>query len=361
MSTPKPTGPPFVEALHGLRGVAASMVFIGHSVGGYLEHLVAHPHPFFEGVRNLGTFGVEIFFVLSGYVIYQSASRSEPTSFAHRRFWRIYPLFAFITLLYVTLNATIGHDPSKQSIAFLVPNLLFVDLFLSDVPSLAPNAWTISYEIWFYLLTFTTVYGKRIGRPLLWVPSLLLSGLFLYRYPISLFYVWGVCLSIGIQPWRQLLHKSPSWAINALQIIALVIVVGLGAQNDYVYRWDTMLDGQPLMLMTALMVFIGCLFHPQSLTARMLSHHWILPIGTMSYTLYLAHPYSYIVARKSVEILTLIDRFGGMAAATVFAVLNIGLTVAVVRLTYRWIEEYPYVWATGRPIYRRKTIPPRGH
>ena len=57
---------------------------------------------------------------------------------------------------------------------------------------------------------------------------------------------------------------------------------------------------------------------------------------------------------ESVEALDLIQRFGGVTAAGLFACLNLALTVLVVRFIYRWVEEYPYVWATGRPIYRHK-------
>ena len=331
------------------------MVFVGHSVGGYLEHLV--PTNLSEGIRNLGTFGVEIFFVLSGYADLPSSSRSEPRSFARRRFWRIYPLFAFITLLYFALNATIGHDATKDHVAYLLPNLLFVDLFLSDVPSLAPNAWTISYEIWFYVLTFAVVYGLRTRRRLLSVCALLLSAFFLYRYPISLFYVWGVALSVGIRPWQRFLQRLPGALANTLQVAALGTILGLAARSDYVYRWDTFLDARPLVLMASLMLFVGLLFHTKSVMASLLSHRWLIPVGTMSYTLYLAHPYSYVVARKTVEALALIDRTGEVAAAALFAGLNLTLTLMVVRVTYRWVEERPYVWATGRPIYRHKSPP----
>ncbi|WP_380783903.1 acyltransferase family protein [Sphingomonas sp. R86520] len=122
----------FSEPLHGLRGVASIMVLLAHVSFGYYDHFYrssAGLGAVVPYVANFGTFGVELFFVISGYVISASCLKYDPLAFAGRRLMRIYPVFAAFTLLYFVLNSFAHYEPARMGIGPLLANLTILDLF----------------------------------------------------------------------------------------------------------------------------------------------------------------------------------------------------------------------------------------
>ena len=68
----------FNSSAHGLRGIASMMVFFAHLLGGTAEHIYsgrADYVAFVERPWNFGVYGVELFFVISGFVILPSVMR----------------------------------------------------------------------------------------------------------------------------------------------------------------------------------------------------------------------------------------------------------------------------------------------
>ena len=101
----------FNAAVHGLRGLAAMMVFFAHILNGLREHAYPEMSNFVarsEVFWNLGTYGVYLFFTISGFVILPSAMRYSAREFAARRFFRVYPLFLFMTVLFIVLAGATG-------------------------------------------------------------------------------------------------------------------------------------------------------------------------------------------------------------------------------------------------------------
>src|SRR5215510_2387591 len=95
-------------ALEGLRGLAIVLVFFVHYhslFGDYVEvNPVSHFISQFLGV--IGHCGVDLFFVLSGFLIYRIVLRKRASylQFMRRRIQRIYPAFATIFVVYVALS-----------------------------------------------------------------------------------------------------------------------------------------------------------------------------------------------------------------------------------------------------------------
>src|SRR5262249_42361587 len=121
----------FNTAVHALRAFATIMVFCAHMFDSFQTYFfpnyellnLAMPY-----IKRFGTFGVELFFVISGYVIMSSVSRYGVREFFMRRFMRIYPMFAFFTVLFFALNWFAHMFPEKLSLAWLLANLGFVDI-----------------------------------------------------------------------------------------------------------------------------------------------------------------------------------------------------------------------------------------
>jgi peptidoglycan/LPS O-acetylase OafA/YrhL len=143
------------------RFVAASLVVISHlapSVDGYAaapdDRLLAH--------FDFGALGVQFFFVLSGFVMASNhaADFGNPAAvpkFIWRRVCRIYPVFWLAMLAPLYYEWAAANPANLAQLLSLAP---------VDTQELLPPAWTLRYEIAFYL-TFSLCLLPWIGRPLL--------------------------------------------------------------------------------------------------------------------------------------------------------------------------------------------------
>jgi len=145
--------------MEGLRGFAVFLVF--------LVHFVTLAEPWISGNRKLlvfayslhtiGNTGVDLFFVLSGYLIYGSliSRRQQFMRFMSRRVERIYPAFGAVFLAYVVLSfafpaeSKIPQSPVDGTI-YLVQNFLLLP-GLFPIEPMITVAWSLSYEMFYYL------------------------------------------------------------------------------------------------------------------------------------------------------------------------------------------------------------------
>jgi exopolysaccharide production protein ExoZ len=137
------------ESLHYTRGAAALMVVLFHA-------LVNSRQP------GVGFAGVDIFFVLSGFLMWKIGRDSRPSLFLMKRALRIVPLYWLATSI-IFMFAEFGFtNRVKPDLGHLVSSLLFVP-YATDygVFPLLQVGWTLNYEVAFYLvfaLTLSTRY-----------------------------------------------------------------------------------------------------------------------------------------------------------------------------------------------------------
>src|SRR3546814_5206166 len=146
-------------AAHGLRGIAALMVFSAHLLGGSAEHVYQDHSAYVQFVLRpwqFGVYGVYLFFTISGFVILPSVLRYSTGQFALRRFLRLYPLFLTLTLLFVLLNAVTNAYPDLNNWPTILAGVTFTNLFW-HTEQLTPNAWSLTFEVIFYSLTCLAV------------------------------------------------------------------------------------------------------------------------------------------------------------------------------------------------------------
>ena len=135
-------------------------IWIGHpgferTVAADVRYPSAAPFTWF------GWVGVEIFFVISGFVIANSASRSSPTQFLLGRALRLYPaawVCATATLLVLLL---FGGEPASEFIKPYIHAMLLIPEGVTK-QSLDVVYWTLAAETAFYLLVFGAMLTKRI-------------------------------------------------------------------------------------------------------------------------------------------------------------------------------------------------------
>jgi exopolysaccharide production protein ExoZ len=131
-----------------LRGLAALTVLISHTLQWPLQQMS-------QTLLRSGRLGVEVFFVISGFIITNMAGDGafDRTNFLKRRAWRIMPLYWGATLAVTALALLLPSLFRTTS-----PTALGVAESLFFIPSEAPKApllgvgWTLDYEVFFYLL-----------------------------------------------------------------------------------------------------------------------------------------------------------------------------------------------------------------
>lgn len=149
------------EYIDGLRGLASVMVAIGHQA-----HAAADKHPGIFGARveelaDLGRYGVQIFFVLSGFVIAHSVMSGAHSftylgRFASRRFVRLdlpyWSVIAFeLLLLWVSGKLMAQYMRDLPPLPNILSHAVYLQEFLG-YQHILPVFWTLCYEVQFYLV-----------------------------------------------------------------------------------------------------------------------------------------------------------------------------------------------------------------
>ena len=200
-----------LRSMEGLRGFAVALVFLVHYATLAGPWLAGHPAAahLASALHSIGNSGVDLFFVLSGYLIYGSLiEREQPfVPYFGRRVRRLYPAFTVVFVLYVLLSVAM---PSQSKIppGAAVAGLYLLENFLM-LPGLFPIepmmvvAWSLSYEVFYYLAlpAVIIVVGLRSRSPrwrivFILALALLFSGLCAWRGgPVRLImFVAGIVL-----------------------------------------------------------------------------------------------------------------------------------------------------------------------
>jgi peptidoglycan/LPS O-acetylase OafA/YrhL len=165
-----------LASMEGLRGLAVMLVFFIHFhvlFGPYVKHtpLLWRVSSF---LGNIGNSGVDLFFVLSGYLIYSGLVRHKVTfsRFLARRVARIYPTFLAIFVLYLALSVLFpqnsklhGYRPAPLAV-YLTQNLLLLPGVFPIIPIITVS-WSLSYEAAFYVSAAALIHGMRLWN---WAP-----------------------------------------------------------------------------------------------------------------------------------------------------------------------------------------------
>jgi peptidoglycan/LPS O-acetylase OafA/YrhL len=308
-----------LDALDGVRGVAVAAVFfvhyhpwIGHFVpGGRALELSAR-------IADVGNAGVDLFFVLSGYLIYGALlRRPQPLGrFMSRRLQRLYPTFLVVFLPVLAIELARG-APTLQSGPGLVPNLLGNVLLLAGVLPIDPLivvAWTLSYEMVFYLATpLVFRYGRltersRAGRlaivGVVWCLAALPGAISDAGNARMLMFLGGVVVAewaatrrdAGPNAESRWLRIAGPIALVAVPVACYLLTYGgrLRPDDDGVvevaygaHSWAVWV--RLAVLLTCLPVAVAALVDGRGRFARAMGRPVLRSLGTMSYSYYLLH------------------------------------------------------------------------
>jgi peptidoglycan/LPS O-acetylase OafA/YrhL len=142
-----------------LRGIAALGVVLYHYTTWYDEKF-GHAQTLLFNFPK-GKYGVELFFIISGFVIFLSLSRIQSSlDFVIGRFSRLYPAYWVAVLLTFSVISLAGMPQFQVSWQEAIANLTMLQVLL-DIPSIDPVYWTLQLELFFYLIMLV-LYETRL-------------------------------------------------------------------------------------------------------------------------------------------------------------------------------------------------------
>lgn len=166
-----------LQSMQACRAVAAISVLLYHMTD---QGQKQFGYTLANGAFLFGYTGVDFFFVLSGFIIFFAHARDIGKgdalgSYAVRRFIRIFPFFWAVLLLKLLSLAVLPGQVSASSsgTGYIVRSALLIPQ--TSLPFLAP-AWTLSYELLFYILFGVGIW---LGRRIMVIGAMLWSGLIL--------------------------------------------------------------------------------------------------------------------------------------------------------------------------------------
>lgn len=239
--------PASLGSIQVLRGVAASSVVLLHTARAFSIHrppTVAYPFLFGgEFFQTFFSFGVDVFFVISGFImIYVSKpyvdGRKPPHDFLIRRFIRIYPMYALVTVAVCLINLRyIGPGAFDLRPDRILTSFLFIPSFDQSGKQfpIVGVAWTLIYEMFFYLcFTVCLAFARKALIPALiaiLVVTVVSAKVFGGQDAISVFFkstivfefalgcVIGGLFDTGRLPsWNPLVYFAMAIAILALPL-----------------------------------------------------------------------------------------------------------------------------------------------
>ncbi len=286
-----------IKNIQVLRAIAANGVLISHLL--IVEQKYGHAGPVLPAASHFGAFGVDLFFVISGFIMATIAMDRSWQQFLVDRARRILPPYWFYTTLVLivslyapaVVNSSFAHPPSIWRSYLLIPD---------TVDPLLAVGWTLIHEMYFYLcfafmLFLVGLRGFRLPVLLLaWTAIVIILNAVFNHYgvkspvaavvahPLTLEFIFGVGIGMLIQ------KKTTVYAASALAagILILIIVLSLPDTAEGLIaerNWSRpILVGVPC----ALIVYGAVAMEIKGASA---APGWLIALGNASYSTYLSH------------------------------------------------------------------------
>ncbi|GJJ01064.1 acyltransferase [Duganella rhizosphaerae] len=337
-----------------LRGIAALLVVLTHARYALLN---TPDMPLADRLFVPGAMGVDLFFIISGFIMHYSTTNFDGSAgyvarFAIKRFARVWPMYAAITLLSVfVLNGGIDyfHVAANRlkfwhSLGMIPFNPRYVPYFsLTLLPG-----WTLEFEMYFYLVFAVSMLFRRLrwfvlGSWVLLTVILMPLGqrgfemdvtrdlgyqigyMSIVTSPFVLEFAAGVLIGwLYQQDWARFRSAYVAW-----HVVGVSVAAALWFSYSFLFsfhgpgKW-----GLPLMVMVLALALA-------SKTVHLRVPALFLWLGSISYSLYLTH----LLSQGLVTRLLITSGHGAWAQTWSYIFISTAVALAFASLSHHYLEQ----------------------
>jgi peptidoglycan/LPS O-acetylase OafA/YrhL len=297
----------FIPEMDGLRFAAIGMVILFH-LSGYLTakspfYGTAHPpSDWLAQAAVVGFRGVELFFVISGFILglpfaahyLKGAAPVSLRKYYLRRLTRLEPPYIVALLLLFVLAVGIEGARPASFYPHLAASLFYLHSLIYGTFSPAMGvAWSLEIEVQFYMLVplLTLLFAirsralRRSSIVILMLAALAAQALFLHHSPraslsilayVQFFLVGFLLVDVFLADWGEAPQRNLAWDLVALAGWPLLFVI---LHSRVLADW----------LFPAWIFLLYVAAFRGRLVNRFFSNRWIVAIGGMCYSIYLLH------------------------------------------------------------------------
>ncbi|EOG3908171.1 acyltransferase family protein [Salmonella enterica] len=331
-----------------LRGIAALFVVCFHFR--YAVNDIYAQKDIGNRLFEFGSFGVDLFFIISGFIMAMSARKNENLSeFFIKRFFRIYPLYFVVLTLYILLSF------NEYSLPQIIKSYLLVPIdYKSEMPyygySIMAIAWTLTYEFWFYFIfgiSKKLSYKNKfiISSVLLSAPVVLVNGINIDAFHANYVLNWGVFnniqfitnpvvynfilgilsfnICVFVSKHKELLRPELSLVLPLLLLYGVIGVVSIRGMGHGINQW-----GWYCFIIVTSIVISEMYFKDMYANSKMVY------LGEISFSIYIIHPLLFILVNSYHPF---IDVFNSLSGFTRLSCL-VAFVVCISHIVYRLIE-----------------------
>jgi peptidoglycan/LPS O-acetylase OafA/YrhL len=342
-----------ITELDGLRGLAILLVFITHTTTGIGVEPSTEFGKFVYGLLKIGWSGVDLFFVLSGFLItgilvdHKKSLSDKPRRyfgyFYARRALRIFPLY-YVSLIVVFVVAELILGNSLDYKNFTIHSL-YLQNILDGYPMALSHFLSLAVEEHFYLILPLVIY---------WIPSKYLGKIFLlgvafaisvrfsledstlnvYRFSLTRFdsLLMGSLLALEYRSIRGLWKNSFAWlSFAAALLFVFLLVVGETSNQAKEHR----LIGYSLFGF-----FYFCLIrqiissNENSNWKSIFRSSFLRWCGKLSYCIYLVHWPVVLIVKKMIP-----QDLDWTSSALLITTITAIVSFTIATLSWRWFES----------------------
>lgn len=344
--------------LQAFRGIAALMIVILHS---RINYPLNESNLISNWLFNSAGSGVDLFFVISGFIMVYTTRNSDgtflyTTQFAIKRIVRIVPVYFIVTIIFFIVMH-VAYKLVGADYNFVLQDVLKSFMFIPlDLNNASPPffgapvlhvGWSLNYEMYFYFIIFISLLFKRFR----WI---LFSAWIAFSL-LALPYIFGNSVTItGFQDYNfdgylNIVTSPLIWEFVAGVIIGLLYFTPLRIPNPVVARYIAWVSvaftiwwivsgihggvgithwGLPMVIMVLCFVIA-------SKTYDFIVPKWLIWLGDISFSLYLVHP----IVTDTTSVLL----WGTPARTAIqdpsFIPLMIAISIGLAALSHRYLEK----------------------